>query len=327
MTANRIRVAVLHGGRSGEHEVSLKSGRSVIDHLDPGRYDVVPILITPDGRWAGGEGEPGGLAHAIGLFEGVDVVFPALHGEFGEDGTVQSLLEMVGVPYVGNGVFAGAAGMDKEFTKKLLVADGLAVADGVVLRATDETLTPEEIDRLGFPMFVKPARTGSSLGISKVDAEEELAQAIKLAKDFDTKVLVEAAVPGREVDVAVLEHPDGRLEAGPALEIRIDSGHTFFDYEAKYSDATTIFDIPARLDDELREAVERQALAAFRSLGCRGLLRVDFFLRDGVTPVVNEVNTFPGFTAASQFPQMWRAAGVEFPELLDILVTTALARR
>ena len=338
--ANRTRIAVVFGGRSGEHEVSCKSALSIIKHLDPNRYDVRPVRITPAGAWVFGksaetlddmlaisseEGALASIAEAVGAFGDIDVVFPALHGPYGEDGTIQSVLEMTGLPYVGSGVFASAAGMDKEFTKKLLVAEGLPVADGVVLRGA-ETVSDVDRVRLGLPVFVKPSRAGSSLGVSKVDTWSALPAALAKARESDGKVLVEEAVHGREVDLGVLEHPDGRLEVGPPLEIRIPSQHAFFDYEAKYSDPSTIFDIPARLEPSIIEQLQDCAVRTFRALDCRGLLRVDFFLRYGTQPVVNEVNTFPGFTAVSQYPQMFRVAGRDYPALLDVLVETALAR-
>ncbi|HEV7978021.1 D-alanine--D-alanine ligase family protein [Amycolatopsis sp.] len=332
MSENKIRVAVLFGGRSGEHDVSCHSAESVLEHLDRERYDVVPIRITLEGRWIVEGAEPApenparSIAAAVAHLRDVDVVMPVLHGKYGEDGIVQSLLEMIGVPYVGNGVLTSAVGMDKEFTKKLLAAEGLAVADSVVLRGKQDTLTTEEVARLGLPMFVKPVRAGSSLGVSKVERLGELTAAIEQARAIDTKVLVEEAVLGREIDIAVLEHPDGRLEVGPPLEIQVRGAQAFFDYEAKYADNATIFDIPAHLDDGMLARLRDHALRAFTALDCEGLLRVDFLLRDGVEPVINEVNTFPGFTAASQYPQMWRAAGLEFPRLLDILLTTALSR-
>jgi D-alanine-D-alanine ligase len=322
LTDHRIRIAVLYGGRSAEHDVSVKSGQSIVQNLDPARYDVTPVRITTDGAWLFNDSRPElTVTEAAGRLREVDLVFPAMHGEYGEDGKIQSFLQMIGVPYVGNRVLASAVGMDKEVTKKLLAAEGLAVADSVVLRPGQDSVDPADVAHLGLPLFVKPARAGSSIGISKVTQIDDLAEAVKHAKNVDAKVLIEEAVLGREVDLAVLEHPDGGLEVGPALEIRSD--RAFFDYEAKYADPATVFDIPAQLAEEIRDVLEDHALRAFAALDCTGLLRVDFLLRDGVTPVVNEVNTFPGFTAASQFPQMWRAAGVEFPALLDILVATA----
>ncbi|HEY0696337.1 MAG TPA: D-alanine--D-alanine ligase family protein, partial [Micromonospora sp.] len=254
----------------------------------------------------------------------------------GEDGTVQSMLEWLGVAFVGNGVFASAAGMDKPVTKKLLAADGLRVAAGVTLLPHEE-LSSRDQERLGLPVFVKPARAGSSLGVSKVERWAQLPAALRLARESDTKVLVERAVRGREIDVGVLQYPDGRVEAGPPLEIRMPNA-AFFDYDAKY-DGAAVFQIPAQLDPGTTRLLQDRAVQAFHALDCRGLLRVDFFLPDpgadhgtGWTgdhrePVINEVNTFPGFTATSQYPQIWQRAGVGYSTLLDILIQGALHRR
>ncbi|MEV1142210.1 D-alanine--D-alanine ligase family protein [Micromonospora sp. NPDC049799] len=335
-----VRLAVLFGGRSGEHDVSRRSAESILAHLDRDTYDVTEVLIERDGRWRV-DGEPAAFAQALRILGNQDVVFPALHGPYGEDGTVQSMLEWLGVAFVGNGVFASAAGMDKPVTKKLLAADGLRVAAGVTLRP-DEELSSRDQERLGLPVFVKPARAGSSLGVSKVERWAQLSAALRLARESDSKVLVERAVSGREIDVGVLQHPDGRVEAGPPLEIRV-SDAAFFDYDAKY-DGGADFHIPARLDPGTARLLQDRAVQAFHALGCRGLLRVDFFLPepdadhdhdhdhgtawtgDGREPVINEVNTFPGFTAASQYPQIWQRAGIDFPALLDILIQGALHR-
>ncbi|MFJ6216409.1 D-alanine--D-alanine ligase family protein [Streptomyces sp. NPDC092296] len=344
---SRIEVAVLFGGRSGEHDVSCASAASVVSNLDRSRYAVRPIRITTGGEWVAGPTDlPAGvygvadlvqltpaagapawqsLSDAAPALGGADVVLPALHGPYGEDGTVQGLLEMLDVPYVGNGVLASAAAMDKDVTKRLLAAAGLPVAASVLLGPGEDSLPAAERERLGLPVFVKPVRAGSSLGVSRVDDWAQLDAAIATARESDSKVLVEEAVVGREVDIAVLEHPDGRLEAGPPLEIRVGGGQAFFDYEAKYQDSSTRFDIPARLDERIAATVQRMALTAFETLGCEGLIRVDFFLRGGTVPVLNEVNTFPGFTAHSQYPQIWEAAGLSYPALLDVLVSTALA--
>ncbi|MFY1687526.1 D-alanine--D-alanine ligase family protein [Plantactinospora sp. WMMB782] len=329
MSESPIRIAVLAGGRSGEHQVSRHSAASVLGNLDRARYRPEPVLVTRTGQWVFGTEAPVGVFEAVGRLATFDVVFPALHGPLGEDGTLQSVLELAGVPYVGNGVLASAAGMDKEFTKKLLAAEGIPVADAVVSRPTDpEGMPPEaQLRRLGLPVFVKPARAGSSLGVTRVTEWSELPAALQWARSSDPKVLVEAAVPGREIDLAVLERPDGRLDVGPPLEIRVTGDRPFFDYDAKYDDPETVFEIPARLDEAVAAELADLAVRAFRTLGCAGLARVDFFLHDGVSPVLNEVNTFPGFTPVSQYPRIWQAAGLDYPELLDVLVRTALARR
>lgn len=317
------RIAILYGGRSGEHEVSRRSAASILEHLDRTVYDVTEVLIGRDGHWEV-DGAPATLADGVRALGDQDVVFPALHGPYGEDGTVASMLEWLGVPYVGNGVFASAAGMDKAVTKHLLAAAGLRVAGGVTLRP-GRFLSPDDQAALTLPVFVKPARAGSSLGVARVDHWWQFPAALHLARDLEQKVLVEPAVRGREVDVAVLEHPDGRVEAGPPLEITVE-GDGFFDYSAKYGGGAR-FQIPAPLDPATTRLLQDRAVQAFHALGCRGLLRVDFFVPDGGgEPVVNEVNTFPGFTSASQYPRIWAVAGIPFPALLDLLVATALRR-
>ncbi|MER7891643.1 D-alanine--D-alanine ligase family protein [Micromonospora sp. NPDC094482] len=321
----RTRLAVLYGGQSGEHEVSRRSAASILAGLDRDRYEVTEVLIGLDGGWqVDGRATP--LAPAMRVLGAQDVVFPALHGPYGEDGTVASLLEWLRVPYVGNGVFASAAGMDKAVTKKLLAAEGLRVSPGVTLRA-GEDVTPADRQRLGLPVFVKPARAGSSLGVTRVDDWAQLPTALRQARVLDPKVLVEKAAIGREIDVAVLQHPDGRVEAGPPLEISVTGGD-FFDYDAKY-DGGAVFHIPAPLGPATTELLQDRAVRAFHALDCRGLLRIDFFLpaAGSPEPIVNEVNTFPGFTSASQYPRIWQQAGVEFAALLDILISGALAER
>jgi D-alanine-D-alanine ligase len=361
----RIRVAVVFGGRSSEHAISCVSAGSVLGHLDRERFEVVPVGITREGGWVLGRDDPealsihnrelpavdstgtaialpadptrGGLVHldpgrAGELLSAVDVVFPVLHGPYGEDGTIQGLLELAGTPYVGAGVLASAAGMDKEFTKKLLAAEGLPVGDLVVLRPGTATLTDAQRDRLGLPVFVKPARAGSSVGITKVDDWAGLSAAIATAREHDPKVLVEAAVLGREIECGVLEFPDGSVRASVAAEIRLvgigPDGSTpeFYDFEAKYLDEVCEFDIPAKLDDTTSDRVRELAVAAFRALDGQGLARVDFFVREDGEVLVNEVNTMPGFTPISMYPRMWAVTGVDYPTLLRTLIETALAR-
>jgi D-alanine-D-alanine ligase len=351
-----LRVAVIFGGRSTEYAVSCKSAASMVQFLDRTRYEVLPVRITPDGAWIVGADkqshdridvaallemtpDPGGvpapssiasMAEALEQLTSMDVVIPCLHGTYGEDGTIQSVLEWIGVPYVGSGVLASAASMDKEFTKKILAAEGLAVADGVVLRNPRQVVTGDERDRLGLPVFVKPASGGSSIGVSRVDDWADLDAAVVAAFSSDTKVLVEAAVPGREIDLGVLELPDGRVITGPSLEIKINDEHTFFDYDAKYVGGTTTFVIPADIDPAIGDRLAEAAVRTFRALGCSGLLRVDFFVHTDaagrLTITVNEVNTMPGFTAVSQYPQMWQVAGTAYPDLLDLMIMTALRR-
>ncbi|MBU3063784.1 D-alanine--D-alanine ligase [Nocardia sp. NEAU-G5] len=359
--SNRIRVAVVFGGRSNEHAVSCVSAGFVLRNLDPERYEAVPIGITRDGTWVlsgsdaralaiadralpsvDGSGtelvlaaDPtrGGSLLPLGGGEGpgaVEVVFPVLHGAFGEDGTVQGLLEMASLPYVGPGVLASATGMDKEFMKKLLAAEGIPIGDHVVLRPGTATLSEQERARLGLPVFVKPARGGSSIGITKVDAWDRLEEAIAVAREHDPKVIVEAAIAGREIECGVLEFPDGRVQASVLAEIRMpDESATaapdFYDFDTKYLDDVCEFDIPAKLDDDLTQQVRDMAVRAFRALDCQGLSRVDFFVTaDG--PVINEINTMPGMTAISMYPRMWEATGIDNAALVGTLVETALAR-
>ena len=295
-------------------EVSGASGTALALPADPGRGGQLVSL----GQGAAGE-----------MLASVDVVFPVLHGPYGEDGTIQGLLELAGVPYVGAGVLASAAGMDKEFTKKLLAADGLPIGDHVVLRPHQPTLELEERERLGLPVFVKPARGGSSIGVSRVTAWDQLPAAIADARTHDPKVIVEAAVPGRELECGVLEFPDGRVEASTVGEIRVAGVRgredAFYDFATKYLEDAAELDVPAKIDDEVADEVRQLAIRAFRAIDCQGLARVDFFLTDD-GPVVNEINTMPGFTTISMYPRMWAASGVDYPTLLAAMVDTALAR-
>ncbi|QNG21388.1 D-alanine--D-alanine ligase [Rhodococcus triatomae] len=356
-------MAVIFGGRSNEHSVSCVSAGSILDHLDPERYEAVPVGITPDGRWvlgpedhaaltfagrelprvdAGGAAlaltaDPtrGGDLLAIGegrvgeVLASVDVAFPVLHGAYGEDGTIQGLLELAGIPYVGPGVLASAAGMDKEFTKKLLAAEGIPVGFQVVLRPGVATLTDDQRARLTLPVFVKPARGGSSIGISRVTDWSGLDAAVAKAREHDPKVIVESGIAGREVECGVLEFPDGDVRASVVAEIRMPDaeadGEAFYDFDTKYLDDVCEFDVPAVLDDAVSDRIRDLAVRAFRALDCQGLSRVDFFVTEN-GPVVNEINTMPGFTAISMYPRMWEAAGVDYRSLLTTLVDTALAR-
>jgi D-alanine-D-alanine ligase len=267
-----------------------------------------------------------GSSAAVRALSEVDVVFPVLHGRFGEDGTIQGLLEMADVAYVGAGVFASAAAMDKEFTKKLLRAEGIEVGRFAVLRRGD-AVPPDLLDTLGLPVFVKPARAGSSVGITKVRTAGELPDALDDAFGHDDIVLVEAGVIGREVECGVLEWPDGTVRASVPAEIRLVRGHDWYDFEAKYLDDACEFDLPADLGPEVTAQVQELAVRAFRALDGAGLARVDFFIpAGGGAPIVNEVNTMPGFTPISMYPRMWAASGLPYPELLDVLIATARAR-
>ncbi|WP_116040676.1 D-alanine--D-alanine ligase family protein [Amycolatopsis palatopharyngis] len=360
MSERKTRVAVVFGGRSTEHTISCVSAGSVLANLDPERFEILPIGITREGGWVLGTSDPKALeirgtalpsvedgkslvlagdptqrelvslepGANLETLTGVDVVFPVLHGAFGEDGTVQGLLEMAGLPYVGAGVLASAAAMDKEYAKKLLAAEGLPVGEYATIRRGQSTLPDTERQRLGLPVFVKPARAGSSIGISKVTDWAELDAAIALARETDPKVLVEAAVVGREIECGVLEFPDARVEASLPAEIRVlaDDESAWYDFETKYLGDAAELDIPAKLDDVTVERLREMAVRAFVALDCQGLARVDFFIGADGRPTINEVNTMPGFTTTSAYPKMWEVTGVDYPTLLATLVDTALAR-
>lgn len=351
---SKTRVAVVYGGRSTEHSVSCVSAGAIMAHLDADKYDIVPIGITREGAWTPGTRE--GLAIVDGRLPEVtmgdelaislnpatrgqvfnvstgelhaefDVVFPVLHGPYGEDGTVQGMLELAGIPYVGPGVLASAAGMDKEFTKKLAVAEGIPVTAEVILRDGRRELTEAEKAELGLPVFVKPARGGSSIGISKVNSWDEFPAAAALAYDNDSKVIVEAQIVGQEVEVGVLQYPDGSLLASvPALLNGIEnSPEGFYGFETKYLDDVVTASIPAPLEPAVIQQLKDLAIHAFRACDCKGLSRVDFFVTpEG--PFFNEINTMPGFTPISMYPQVFAASGVPYEELLDTLIQTALA--
>jgi D-alanine-D-alanine ligase len=356
----KIRVAVVFGGRSAEHAVSCVSAGSVLGALGSDEFEVVPVGITRQGRWVLTSGDLGQLAihgrqlpeitdasgsavvlpadptgrgllvldpaAGVSALGDVDVVFPVLHGAFGEDGTIQGLLEMAGIPYVGAGVFASAAAMDKEFAKTLTTAAGIPSGPYAVLRPGAE-LRPADRERLGLPVFVKPARAGSSYGISKVTDWAGLPAALAAAREIDPKVLVEAAIAGREIECGVLEgEHGGEPEASRLAEIRVMSGHEFYDFEAKYLDDSCEFDIPADLPEPVTGQIQAYARAAFTALECAGLARVDFFVTRQLEVYLNEINTMPGFTATSMFPRMWAETGLPYPKLVARLVRTALGR-
>ncbi|WP_406725327.1 D-alanine--D-alanine ligase family protein [Streptomyces sp. GD-15H] len=363
------RVAVVFGGRSSEHGISVVTAGAVLKAIDRTKYEVLPIGITQDGRWAltadepdrmaivdrrqpsvdqltdSAEGavvlpldpgnrevvysEPGSVPKALGE---VDVVFPMLHGPYGEDGTLQGLLELSGVPYVGSGVLASAVGQDKEYMKRVFTSFGLKVGPYVVIRPRewerDESAARKKIigfaGEHGWPLFVKPARAGSSIGITKVDDLSGLDEAIAVARRHDPKILVEAALRGREIECGVLEFEEGPRASVPA-EIPPPDAHAYYDFEAKYIDSTPGL-VPAPLTDEETAEVRRLAVEAFEAVGCEGLVRADFFLTEDGEFVINEINTMPGFTPISMYPKMWQATGVEYPELVDRLVQAALRR-
>jgi D-alanine-D-alanine ligase len=349
----KLRVGVIYGGRSGEHEVSLASAAAVFQNLDPARYEAVPIRIEKSGRWTL-PSEPPRLAKASeaiaraareqalavrevapapnpGGFSGlgVDVVFPVLHGPYGEDGTVQGLLELANVPYVGAGVLASAVGMDKAAMKLVFAARELPICDYEVVLKRDWQRDPHGVmntvtAHLGFPLFVKPANLGSSVGISKAKHAVELRTAIDVAAEYDRKVVVEAAVPNaREIEVAVLGNDDPEA----SVPGEIIPSREFYDYESKYIDEGSRVMIPAQLPATQIDEVRRLAAAAFKAVDCAGMARVDFLLaRETGTLYLNEVNTIPGFTTISMYAQLWQASGVSYPALLDRLIALALER-
>jgi D-alanine-D-alanine ligase len=291
-------------------EITAASGASVVLPADPTAHGLV-VLDPTEGARALGD---------------VDVVFPVLHGAYGEDGTIQGLLEMAGIPYVGCNVFASAAAMDKEFTKKLVGAEGIPIAEYAVLRA-GESLTPEDQQRLGLPAFVKPSRGGSSVGITRITDWSQLDDAVAAAREVDPKVLVEARVIGREIECGVLEGEyGGPPEASVLAEIRVGQGHEFYDFDAKYFDESVEYDVPARLPERVAVRVQDYACQAFSALDCAGLARVDFFVTPELDVYLNEINTMPGFTATSMFPRMWAESGLDYPKLVSRLVRTAQRR-
>jgi D-alanine-D-alanine ligase len=327
----RLRVAILAGGRSSEHAISLASARSVLEALDPARYETQVIEIGRDGAWALPAASPhdaldaGNVAGTLPVASAgspaalgsVDVVLPILHGPFGEDGTVQGLLELAGVPYVGAGVTASALCMDKDLFKAVLRDRGITVARNVTLRPDDPVENP-----FGYPVFVKPARLGSSIGISKVETEGALAAAVALARRHDDKVLVEEYEAGIEVEVGVLGNRDPVASAVGEIVAHAD----WYDYDAKYADGGMDLIVPARLPEETIERVQSTAVEAFVATDCEGMARVDFFVRPDGTVVVNELNTIPGFTATSVYAKLFEESGIPYPELLERLVELALER-
>jgi D-alanine-D-alanine ligase len=312
------RVAVIYGGRSGEHEVSLRSAQSIIDALDPEKYKVLHYLISKEGKWSPRPilPEPHGNPE-------IDVVFPVLHGTFGEDGTLQGLLELAGLPYVGAGVLASAVSMDKEVMKRLAKERGLPVVDYMVFSSTD-LMDPESIcSKFEFPIFVKPANLGSSVGISKAHTCAELKSALELAASFDRKVIVERGIAGREFECAVLGN-DAPIASVPC---EILPSRAFYDYDDKYllGKAGTV--IPADLSRDQTTELQQLAVECYRAVECEGLARVDFLLEASTNRLfINEINTLPGFTSISMYPKMWEYSGLPMPKLLDRLIELALER-
>lgn len=345
------RVAIICGGRSSEHEISCTSAGGVLSAIDRSLYEPIVIGITKSGSWV--------LipdSHNLSIKDGVlpvvpdiaipvtisprgfevdgknleiAIVFPVLHGPYGEDGTIQGLLEIADIPFVGSGVLASAVAMDKSFAKPIFASHGIKVAEGLVIRESEwkinQTELSAQVATLGYPVFVKPARGGSSRGTTKVKSASELAAAVDEAHRFDPKAMVENAVVGREIECAVLEI-EGMPRASVVGQIEIDSKFEFYDFEAKYLDGATSITLPAPIAPEISALIQEKAVEAFRSLGCNGLARVDFFVTTNGEVIINELNTMPGFTATSVFPKMWAATGVGYTQVITHLLKSALTR-
>jgi D-alanine-D-alanine ligase len=356
-----IRIGIIFGGRSGEHEISIRSAKTVIEQIDKEKYEVVPIMISPDGRWLGphdslqalpesartslGEQTPAFNGGPIELIsDGIrsdlstreigrlDVIFPVLHGTFGEDGTIQGLFEMCGIPYVGCGVLGSACGMDKVVMKTLFREAGLPICKHVWFLRREWEQDPSSVIRqietkLGYPSFVKPANLGSSVGVSRADDENSLRAAIDLAASYDRKILVEECLDMREIECAVIGNDDPHASLPGEYLIR-DESKKFLDYTEKYSGTgNNEFIVPAPISNELVKKVREMATKAFKAIDGSGLARVDFFLRkDTGALILNEINTMPGLTDASGFPKMWAGTGLSFPDVIDELVVLALER-
>jgi len=338
----KIRVGVIFGGRSGEHEVSLRSAESIIKSIDRAKYDVVPIGITHEGRWLTSKnalnllpvkdaiqktltsGESITLPAEPSASEVADVIFPVLHGTYGEDGTIQGLLELANVPYVGAGVLGSAVGMDKDVMKRLFREAGLPIVDYWTVRKSEiDSFVEKHFGTLPYPLFVKPANLGSSVGITKVHGPEELRKALDTAAEYDRKLVVEQGIDAREIELSVL----GNDEPIASVPGEIIPSREFYDYEAKYVSDDSRLLIPAPLDAAQMKSAQEMALAAFKVLECSGLARVDLFLeKKSGKFYVNEINTLPGFTTISMYPKLWEASGIPYPELIDRLIALALER-
>ena len=349
---NKIRVAIIAGGRSSEHPISCISASGVLAAIDRSKFEPILIGITQSGTWIdmrqsdferGSDGlsyvpEGGeklivdihGIKDSKGSDLGIEIAFPLLHGAYGEDGTIQGLFEMAGIAYVGSGVLASAVAMDKSFAKPIYADFGLKVADGITVHQDNwnksKDLEIAKIRALGFPIFIKPARSGSSRGTSKVRDESEISAALDDAFNYDPRVLVEAAVVGREIECAVLQI-DSVATASVLGEVRVHPPHEFYDFEAKYLDGSTTFDIPANLAEPIASAISQAAITAFEALGCEGLARVDFFLSEDNQIIINELNTMPGFTPTSVFPALWEKTGKSYSQIITILLDSALSRQ
>ncbi len=312
----KIRVAVLFGGKSAEHEVSIRSAKNVVAALDPEKYEVTEIQISKTERWLPTES----------FLQSVDVVFPVLHGPFGEDGTMQGLLKLANVPFVGPSVLGSAVAMDKDVTKRLLRDAGIPIGDFLVTTKTDPVSFKKAKKRLGIPLFIKPANLGSSVGVYKVKTETEYDAAIGNALKFDTKVMIETFIKGREMECAILGNEDPRASVVGEIIPRYEE-HEFYSYEAKYLDENGAgLEIPAKIPKKIEKKIQDIAIKTFKVLACEGMSRVDCFLTDKGEVIVNEINTIPGFTSISMYPKLWEASGIPPKKLVDTLIALAIAR-
>ncbi|MCP5111642.1 MAG: D-alanine--D-alanine ligase [bacterium] len=311
------RVAVINGGRSGEHEISIRSARAIMDAIDRGKYEVIEYFISKEGKW-----KPRPILPEPGANSGIDVVFPVLHGTFGEDGAMQGLLELADLPYVGAGVLASSASMDKEMMKRICREQELPVVEWLTLDGSEPD-AERVVKEFSLPVFVKPANLGSSVGISKAADSVELKAALDLAATFDRKLVVERAIEGREIECSVL----GNDEPIASLPCEILPSREFYDYEDKYLLDKAETRVPAELTKDETAEIRRLAVACYRAVGCEGMARVDFLIEAATSRIyINEINTIPGFTSISMYPKMWEHCGIGYPELIDRLLELALAR-
>ena len=310
MAKRKLKVGVLFGGKSAEHEVSVASAKNIMVALDERKYDITQVKITREGKFN------------VKILRNFDVIFPVLHGPFGEDGSMQGLLKLTEVPFVGAGVLGSAVGMDKDVMKRLLRDAGLPIAKFIVKRAGERLSFNEAKKALGLPLFVKPANMGSSVGVSKVRNEKEWKIAIKEAFTYDNKILIEEFVPGREIECAVL----GNEKPIASVPGEIIASQEFYSYDAKYVDEGSVVEIPAKIPQKTAKEIRELAVKTFRALNCEGMGRVDFFLKKNGEILVNEINTIPGFTDISMYPKMWEASGIPQTKLLDILINLAIER-
>ncbi|MFA5841341.1 MAG: D-alanine--D-alanine ligase [Candidatus Paceibacterota bacterium] len=352
MLKKKMKIGVLFGGKSAEHEVSLNSARNVINALDKNKYEVIPIGITKEGKWllsdtsnyllnsnnpkliklnnsnkevalyAQGQGSLTSINSNSEIKRKLDVVFPVMHGPFGEDGSMQGLLKLAGVPFVGPSVLGSAVGMDKEITKRLLRDAGIPIGKFTTLKMGDKINFKKVKKELGLPLFIKPANMGSSVGVSKVHSEKEFKKAVKDAFDFDTKIIIEENIIGREIECALL----GNNVPMASIPGEIIANQDFYSYDAKYIDEGSVAVIPAKLNRKTIKKIQELAIKTFQVLNCEGMSRVDFFLKKNGNILVNEINTIPGFTNISMYPKLWDASGVPISKLLDRLIELAIER-